>query len=102
MWWIVQYDAEMLDKYTHSACAVYGYLWWNTWKSWWNGMVRPSIWLMQKTLHMGYNSIVRGIRELEKWKLIEVDRYFNRKNEYYIVDMHNYPACANWDDTDWD
>jgi hypothetical protein len=100
---IAQFNTDMLqDWYTQSAAIVYGYLRWITYKTWWNWSVRPSIWLMVKTLHISRSSIIRWIQELEDNMLIWVDRWYKIKNTYYVEDMRKYPACCDFDDSDWD
>lgn len=100
---VVQFDTEMLaNGYTPSEAMIYWYLRLVNYKVGWNWDVRPSIWLMVKTLHLSRRTIINWIQVLEQSWLINVERWYKIKNYYYIVDMHQFPACSSRDDSDWD
>lgn len=92
----------LVNDYTPSEAMIYWYLRWVTYKTKGIWDVRPSIWLMVKTLHLSRPTILRWIEKLEQRRLIDVDRWYKIKNTYYIVDMRMYPACCDRDDSDWD
>lgn len=95
MSWVIQFDTTMLkDGYSPAAAMVYGYLWWNTWEAKVIWDIKPSLWLMVKTLNIGRASVSRWIHELEKWWLVEVFREKNKKNIYFVCDLDKYPAVT--------